>query len=330
MALATTCPQCKTSFKVVPDQLKLRRGLVRCGMCQHVFSGIDYISQVLPAATTSKNASIPKSTPASADTDTDNEENLNTAFFIPDTVLAPTTQMMTEAFESRVNRESTELAKPPSSIKLREDDALLRSGAPKSALFDQSDEQELSAVNFFSGDEQRKGMKGFANRNELFLAVAGIALVSLLLLQLLVGARHSMAAHFPSLSPAIEAISSLAGLKVETPRALDRLTIESFEFQASNTPDIYSLSAILRNGASHVVHWPAIELSLTDTAGSVLLRKVLLPGEYLKTMLPALGNVDLGQAEKMGLKPIGELPIKLALEITDINPSGFSAAIFYP
>jgi predicted Zn finger-like uncharacterized protein len=315
MALATTCPQCKTSFKVVPDQLKLRRGLVRCGMCQHVFSGIDYISQVLPAATTSKNASIPKSTPASADTDTDNEENLNTAFFIPDTVLAPTTQMMTEAFESRVNREST---------------ALLRSGAPKSALFDQSDEQELSAVNFFSGDEQRKGMKGFANRNELFLAVAGIALVSLLLLQLLVGARHSMAAHFPSLSPAIEAISSLAGLKVETPRALDRLTIESFEFQASNTPDIYSLSAILRNGASHVVHWPAIELSLTDTAGSVLLRKVLLPGEYLKTMLPALGNVDLGQAEKMGLKPIGELPIKLALEITDINPSGFSAAIFYP
>ncbi len=46
MALATTCPQCKTSFKVVPDQLKLRRGLVRCGVCQHVFSGIDYLRYV--------------------------------------------------------------------------------------------------------------------------------------------------------------------------------------------------------------------------------------------------------------------------------------------
>ncbi len=46
MALATTCPRCATSFKVVPDQLKLRRGLVRCGMCQHVFSGIDYLRYV--------------------------------------------------------------------------------------------------------------------------------------------------------------------------------------------------------------------------------------------------------------------------------------------
>src|SRR5690606_38712157 len=46
MALATTCPQCMTSFRVVPDQLKLRRGLVRCGTCQHVFSGIDYLRYV--------------------------------------------------------------------------------------------------------------------------------------------------------------------------------------------------------------------------------------------------------------------------------------------
>ena len=46
MALATTCPRCATSFKVVPDQLKLRRGLVRCGMCQHVFSGIDFMRYI--------------------------------------------------------------------------------------------------------------------------------------------------------------------------------------------------------------------------------------------------------------------------------------------
>jgi predicted Zn finger-like uncharacterized protein len=321
MALATTCPQCKTSFKVVPDQLKLRRGLVRCGMCQHVFSGIDYISQVLPAP----------AKPAAPKVETsDAEEDLNTAFFIPDTVLAPTTQMMTEAFENRVNRESAELAKPPSSIKLREDDKLLRKGAPKSALFDQSEEQELSAVNFFSGEEPRTGMKGFSNRNDVFMAVAGIALVGLLLLQLLIGARHSLAAHFPALSPAIDAVSSVVGLKVENPRALDRLTIESFELQASGNPDVYSLSAILRNGATHVVRWPALELSLTDIAGSILLKKVLLPEEYLKSMLPALGNTDALSAEKAGLKPSGELQLRLAIEVTDLNPSGFSAALFYP
>jgi predicted Zn finger-like uncharacterized protein len=321
MALATTCPQCKTSFKVVPDQLKLRRGLVRCGMCQHVFSGIDYISQVLP--TSSKPAAPKIETPPP-------EEPLNTAFFIPDTVLAPTTQMMTDAFESRVNRESVELAKPPSSIKLREDDKLLRKGAPKSALFDQAEDQELAAVNFFSGEEPGKGMKGFANRNEVFLAFAGIALVGLLLVQLLIGARHSLAAHFPALSQTIDAISSIVGLKVENPRGLDRLTIESFELQASANQGVYSLSAILRNGATHVVRWPALELSLTDNAGGVLLKKVLLPEEYLKSMLPSLGGVDVNTAEKAGLKPSGELPLKLAIEVTDLNPSGFSAALFYP
>jgi predicted Zn finger-like uncharacterized protein len=321
MALATTCPQCKTSFKVVPDQLKLRRGLVRCGMCQHVFSGIDYISQVLPVST--KQAAPKVETPSA-------EEDLNTAFFIPDTVLAPTTQMMTEAFENRVNRESAELAKPPSSIKLREDDKLLRKGAPKSSLFDQAEERELSAVNFFSGEEPRNSMKGFANRSEVFLAIAGIALVGLLLLQMLIGARHSLAAHFPTLSPTIDAVSSIVGLKVENPRALDRLTIESFELQASANPGVYSLSAILRNGATYVVRWPALELSLTDSSGSILLKKVLLPEEYLKSMLPALESVDANAAEKAGLKPSGELPLKLAIEVTDLNPSGFSAALFYP
>ncbi len=48
MSLATTCPQCRTSFKVVPDQLKLRRGQVRCGVCRHVFSGLDSLRYVQP------------------------------------------------------------------------------------------------------------------------------------------------------------------------------------------------------------------------------------------------------------------------------------------
>jgi predicted Zn finger-like uncharacterized protein len=37
MALMTSCPACVTRFKVVPDQLRLHHGLVRCGACDHVF-----------------------------------------------------------------------------------------------------------------------------------------------------------------------------------------------------------------------------------------------------------------------------------------------------
>ncbi|MBX9900595.1 MAG: DUF3426 domain-containing protein [Burkholderiaceae bacterium] len=43
MALATQCPHCYTSFRVVNDQLKLHAGLVRCGACHQTFNGIEYL-----------------------------------------------------------------------------------------------------------------------------------------------------------------------------------------------------------------------------------------------------------------------------------------------
>lgn len=51
MALTTRCPQCGTTFKVVADQLRIRNGLVRCGVCASVFDGREYLdeAQVAPA-----------------------------------------------------------------------------------------------------------------------------------------------------------------------------------------------------------------------------------------------------------------------------------------
>ena len=37
MSLITRCPACETMFKVVPDQLKIAQGWVRCGHCAEVF-----------------------------------------------------------------------------------------------------------------------------------------------------------------------------------------------------------------------------------------------------------------------------------------------------
>lgn len=46
MALATRCPHCQASFRVVADQLKLRGGLVRCGTCRQVFDAIGSLTYV--------------------------------------------------------------------------------------------------------------------------------------------------------------------------------------------------------------------------------------------------------------------------------------------
>jgi predicted Zn finger-like uncharacterized protein len=329
MTLATTCPQCKTSFKVVPDQLKLRRGLVRCGMCQHVFSGIDYISQVLPMPVNSEigKPSSPEDSVAADDPDNaQNSEALNTAFFIPDTVLAPTTKMMTTAFEQQQTPDASSPSKPPRSIALREDEKLLRRADPKSSLFDANEDTEPEAINFFSGVDSRPKLRGFSSRADVIIALVCAVLVVVLGLQVLIAARHSLAASFPSLAPTIEFVANAVGLSVEPPLAIEGLTIESFELQAASSPSVYALSATLKNSASFVARWPAIELVLTDSSGQVLLKKVLVPSQYLAMA----ANLQSPLTERAGFKAGGELPLRLALEVSDLNPSGFSASLFYP
>ena len=43
MQLATRCPYCQTTFRVVQDQLKICNGIVRCGACRQVFNGIEQL-----------------------------------------------------------------------------------------------------------------------------------------------------------------------------------------------------------------------------------------------------------------------------------------------
>lgn len=49
MSLATRCPACGTTFKVVQDQLKVSEGWVRCGQCHEVFNALESLFE-LPAA----------------------------------------------------------------------------------------------------------------------------------------------------------------------------------------------------------------------------------------------------------------------------------------
>jgi predicted Zn finger-like uncharacterized protein len=63
MSLATRCPACGTTFRVVSDQLKLQRGLVKCGNCGEIFDGIEHMRYISSAGATSPTAAV---TPAPA------------------------------------------------------------------------------------------------------------------------------------------------------------------------------------------------------------------------------------------------------------------------
>ncbi|WPB56166.1 zinc-ribbon and DUF3426 domain-containing protein [Xylophilus sp. GOD-11R] len=46
MSLSTRCPSCATIFKVVPDQLKVSDGWVRCGQCGEVFDASAHLKPI--------------------------------------------------------------------------------------------------------------------------------------------------------------------------------------------------------------------------------------------------------------------------------------------
>src|SRR4051812_22384123 len=74
MSLATRCPECGTTFKVVRDQLRISDGWVRCGRCSHVFDGAEHLHDTdaaAPAAVDVRAADVvPPETPGRVSTPT--------------------------------------------------------------------------------------------------------------------------------------------------------------------------------------------------------------------------------------------------------------------
>jgi predicted Zn finger-like uncharacterized protein len=62
MSLITRCPACDTMFKVVPDQLRISEGWVRCGQCGEIFNASQHL--VAPEAPPSAADRAPAPTPA--------------------------------------------------------------------------------------------------------------------------------------------------------------------------------------------------------------------------------------------------------------------------
>lgn len=333
MALATTCPQCQTSFKVVPDQLKLRRGLVRCGVCQHVFSGIDnlrYVNEPRPA---------PRPTVAPSNADS---PDLKTAFFLPETVIGddrpashregpgaspmrpePPPRREPERLVGEATRADAPAHAPAAADRDEDDDShgrdRDRERSDRDAAIVAHPDGPGDFVNTPSGAfapvRQRTSSRAARRR----LAVAVVSLGILLVLQLALGSRDLLAARVPAIRPLLASLAAPLGLAIELPRLPNKVTIESFELAGAGSTGVYKLNALLRNRASHPVQWPAIELTLTDAFGGVVASRVLLPAEY-----HGGGQADDGFAGN------SEESVSLDIAIDEVVPSGYRAILFYP
>lgn len=151
-----------------------------------------------------------------------------------------------------------------------------------------------------------------------------IALLVLLLLavglQAVLVARNGLAARVPALRAPLETVARGLGLGMDVPRRLSQLTLEGFDLQASSGQRL-ALTAVLRNQGASPVQWPAMELTLTDAAGGVVVRRVLLPVEYLRG---SGARLDDGMAART------EMPLRMLLDAPDAPAAGYKVELFYP
>jgi hypothetical protein len=146
-----------------------------------------------------------------------------------------------------------------------------------------------------------------------------------ILLLLFVGAgqltylfRTELAVLMPELRPTLSAGCELLGCTLPRPRKPEMVGIETSDLAPEGSGLL--LTATLQNRAPFTQDYPHLELTLTDTQDEALIRKVLIPADYL----PADQSVDAGFAAR------SEVAVKLSFEASGVPAVGYRLYLFYP
>ncbi|MCC7328244.1 MAG: DUF3426 domain-containing protein [Burkholderiales bacterium] len=151
--------------------------------------------------------------------------------------------------------------------------------------------------------------------------IAVPALVVLLVLQGLFHFRDVLAAHLPASKPALVRLCAVAGCAIRPLRDVTALSIDASDLQADPAhKGLLTLTATIRNRARHAVDYPYLELTLTDAADQVVVRRALAPADY------ASGTANTAA----GIPGNGEVPVKLFIDASATSQAGYRLYLFFP
>lgn len=172
-------------------------------------------------------------------------------------------------------------------------------------------------------DEDRQQRRGVLRKLWGYTCLIGLLALGL---QLLYVYRIDIANSVPALRPAFEAACKPLGCTVGYARRLERIAISSSSLQpptgAAAIDDGRTrlvLNLVLRNRYDKPQHWPALVLDLTDLSDTVVVRRVLMPENYLT---PEQLRGPFG--------PAGELKISVPIEVTGVQVNGYQLDKFFP
>jgi predicted Zn finger-like uncharacterized protein len=246
MSLITRCPACKTLFKVVPDQLRVSAGWVRCGQCDEIFDASAHLQSSRAEAEPAK--AIEPTKDSSVDFELADDHAMNSS------VLEETVSTQT----GLTNGAAKEAIEPDLG------EVIPRGVVPA---------HELS---FMRDAKSTSRWHGPLVRVSLLLA--SLLLCLGLALQLLVQERDRIVAMEPRLKPRLAEICDFAQCTLAPLKQIESIVIDSSSFNKIRG-DVYRLNFTLRNTAAFELAMPAIELSLTDANDQALMRRVFRAGE---------------------------------------------------
>ena len=259
MSLITRCPACGTMFKVVPDQLRISEGWVRCGHCADVFDASAHMQgeAAMPAVQATAPSPMPQPEPGLQQAPEPEHEPEHTP---------PPLVVIDFLVEPLVPREPA-----PQVSYLDAVDELSRvQKAPA------EDAPALDDVSFV----QQARRKAFWRRPlvRATLGLAACVLLVALVLQIAVQERERIAAAQPALKPLLQQLCEPLKCTVGPPRQIEAVVIDGSTFSKLRG-DAYRLNFTLRNQAATDIAMPAIELTLTDGQDQPVVRRVLTPAD---------------------------------------------------
>lgn len=289
-------------FKVVPDQLRISQGWVRCGKCEEVFDAAAHLQEGAAqddaaaaddgpdtvaleragqddiASEAAAQQAVPGGTPTPA-ADTPAVGELSFELQVPAASPVGATEPAAPSPGQAPNSTDDEVAPVIAAPKVR----------PREP---EPDEDEAVAELSFMRDAQR------TSRWHRPLVRATLMVLCLLLLaglaaQFMVHQRDRLAAMEPALKPLLEDVCLLLDCRVGPLQQIESVVIDSSAFSKTKG-EVYRLSLTLKNTAPIDLAMPAVELALTDTLDQALLRRVLRPEELgVKSgVIPAASEIQ--------------------------------------
>ncbi len=299
MSLKTRCPACDTVFKIVPDQLKVSKGWVRCGRCAEVFDAAAHAApdeanpwpQASPPETVVNSPITPSSVTnvANSTTTATSGKDVINAVFTPENI------------------------------------AIQAINTPATAILEPLNERNETDLSFVRAAKNKAFWRKKNVNASLRAACVGFA--GLLFFQVVFNQRNYLVASNPVFKTSFEFLCQTVGCKIEAFKNIDAFKIDSSSFQKMHitagepaSAEVFALKLTLKNSSDMPLAMPAVELTLTESGDKPVLRRVLLAKDLGFSDSTLAANVDW----------TGE--VKLAVTSNPTMPpiTGYRVLLFYP